>query len=128
MTGMAGMAGMPGMDGTPVDSTEAPSGRMIVPMMKTPMMPGLEGIRPSVGLIVPGADRGGRELPVSGPSAEVRVKDGDTLSVVAGLVRRTIAGRTLVMYAFNGQAPGRSSVRARARLFSSGCGMSSTAR
>jgi len=35
-----------------------------------------------------------------------RVKDGDTLSLVAGLVRRTIAGRTLTMYAFNGEAPG----------------------
>jgi suppressor of ftsI len=103
---MSGMAGMPGMDGTPVDSTEAPSGRMIVPMMKSPMIPGLEGIRPSVGLIVPGAGHGGRELPTATASTSVEVKDGDTLSVVAGLVRRTIAGRTLTMYAFNGQAPG----------------------
>ena len=30
----------------------------------------------------------------------------DTIDLVAGLVRREIAGRTFIMYAFNGQAPG----------------------
>ncbi len=79
---------------------------MIVPMIKTPMIPGLEGVRPSVGLIAPGAEHRGRELPVATPSTAIQVKDGDTLSIVAGLVRRTVAGRTLTMYAFNGQAPG----------------------
>ena len=102
---MAGMAGMPGMDG-PVDTTEAPSGRTIVPMIKSPMIPGLENARPSVALIEPGAEHGGHEVPAATPSADVQVKDGDTLSLVAGLVRRTIAGRTLTMYAFNGEAPG----------------------
>ena len=105
MTGMAGMSGMPGMDG-PVDSTEAPSGRTIVPMIKNPMIPGLENARPSVALIVPGADHGAREVPAAAPSAAVQIKDGDTVAFVAGLVRRTIAGRTLTMFAFNGEAPG----------------------
>ncbi len=105
MAGMADMAGMPGMYG-PVDTTEAPSGRTIVPMIKSPMIPGLENARPSVALIVPGARRGGSELPAATPSAAVQIKDGDTVAVVAGLVRRTIAGRTLTMFAFNGQAPG----------------------
>jgi suppressor of ftsI len=36
----------------------------------------------------------------------VRLADGDTLHLEAGLVRRTIQGRTYTMYAFNGQYPG----------------------
>jgi suppressor of ftsI len=34
------------------------------------------------------------------------LRDGDTLTLVASLVRRTIAGRQIATYAFNGQAPG----------------------
>jgi suppressor of ftsI len=108
MSGMAGMAGMSagGMTGMTVDTMEAPSGRMILPMMKRPMIPGLEGVRPGAGALVPGAGRDVRQLPSAAPSADLRVRDGDTVAIAAGLVRRTIAGRTLAMYAFNGEAPG----------------------
>ncbi len=40
------------------------------------------------------------------PTATLRLADGDTLDLSAGLVRRTIQGKTFVMYAFNGQVPG----------------------
>jgi suppressor of ftsI len=40
------------------------------------------------------------------PSETVRLSDGDTLRLEAGLVRRTIQGRPYTMYAFNGQYPG----------------------
>ena len=36
----------------------------------------------------------------------VRLADGDTLRLEAGLVRRTILGRSYTMFAFNGQYPG----------------------
>ena len=98
--GMAGMAGRPG------DSLEAPSGRMIVPMMRKPMMPGLEGMRPAGGELVPGAGRVMAQLPTAMPSTELRPKDGDTITLAATIVRRTIAGRTLAAYAFNGETPG----------------------
>ena len=36
----------------------------------------------------------------------IRLANGDTLRLEAGLIRRTIQGRTYTMYAFNGQYPG----------------------
>ena len=100
------MAEMPGMGTDVRDSLEAPSGRMILPMMRDPMIPGLQGVRPDVGTIMPGAGRDVGQLREAAPSVEVRLHDGDTLTLVASIVRRTIAGRTMAAYAFNGQAPG----------------------
>lgn len=96
------MAGMPSMAGM-IDSTESPSGRSILPMMKHPMMPGLEGVRPSVGEVRLHTTKGILEAK---SSDAITIKDGDTVAIEAGLVRRTINGKTLIMYAFNGQAPG----------------------
>jgi FtsP/CotA-like multicopper oxidase with cupredoxin domain len=45
-------------------------------------------------------------LPMAVPMKPVELKDGDTLDLTAGLVRRTILGKTQVMYGFNGQYPG----------------------
>lgn len=45
-------------------------------------------------------------LPAGRPREIVALRPGDTLDLEAGLVRRTIAGRTFAMYAFNGQYPG----------------------
>ena len=98
------MAGMPGMSGR--DTLEASSGRMIVPMMKDPMMPGLQGVRPAVTPFVPRAAGAAHDLPMATPSVDMRVQDGDTVTLAASLVHRTIAGRTVTMYAFNGEAPG----------------------
>jgi suppressor of ftsI len=97
---------MPAMANSGGDSLEAPSGRMILSMMRDPMIPGLEGVRPAVGPFVPGSDRKLSQLPRATPTTRVILHDGDTLTLVASIVRRTIAGRTLAAYAFNGQTPG----------------------
>jgi FtsP/CotA-like multicopper oxidase with cupredoxin domain len=45
-------------------------------------------------------------VPAVKPTKTVRLNDGDTLDLTAGLVRRTVNGHTFVMYAFNGMVPG----------------------
>jgi len=80
---------------------------MPIPMPKgMPMMPGLKGLRPPVTPFVPGAGVDPATLPAAKPVATVKLKDGDTLDLTAGLVRRTIRGQQFVMYAFNGMVPG----------------------
>ena len=49
---------------------------------------------------------GGVTSPVPLVLKPPRLKSGDTLKLDARLVRRTIAGRTFIMYGFNGQYPG----------------------
>jgi suppressor of ftsI len=127
---MPGMAGMPGMSS---DSARAPkkgatktTGKaapdmahmpgmrdgdmemgMPIPMPKgMPMIPGLMGLTPGAGAFLPGAGVDPRTVPMVKPTSTVRVKNGDTLDLTAGLVRRTIRGHVFVMYAFNGQVPG----------------------
>jgi suppressor of ftsI len=75
-------------------------------MMKNPMIPGLEGVQPDAGSFLPGAGRSADLFPVAVASTEMRLKDGDTVTLAATIVRRTIAGHTVVLYAFNGEAPG----------------------
>jgi suppressor of ftsI len=107
MAGMSGMSGMSGMDdATKGDSLQAASGRTIVPMIKSPMMPGLAGVLPASGAFSPSGARDVRTLPKASASTEVRVSDGDTVTLSTSLVQRTIGGHTLAMYAFNGEAPG----------------------
>ena len=72
------------------------------------MMPGVGRLSPPVDPFLPAAvDR----LPTARPRAArpreiVRLGDGGTLDLEAGLVERTIDGRTFTMYGFNGQYPG----------------------
>src|SRR5690606_6988394 len=40
------------------------------------------------------------------PRELLRVADGDTIDLTAGLVRRSLKGREVLMYGFNGQYPG----------------------
>lgn len=70
------------------------------------MTPGLEALVPSVTPWRPGAGIDPATLPPPRPRELRRLRDGDTLRLEAGLVRRTVAGRTFVAYAFNGQSPG----------------------
>ena len=84
----------------------APSGRMIVPMMRNPMLPGLRGVRPAVTPFLPGHGMDPTSLPFARPREIADLADGDTLALEAMLVRRRIAGKTFTMYGFNGQAPG----------------------
>jgi FtsP/CotA-like multicopper oxidase with cupredoxin domain len=74
--------------------------------MTMPMMPGLEGVVPKVTAFLPGAGVDPMTLPAAAFRRIVDLADGDTLDLEAGLVRRTINGRTFVMYGFNGQYPG----------------------
>ena len=67
------------------------------------MMPGVGRLAPAVDPFLPSA---AEPVPVARPREIVRLGDGGTLDLEAGLVRRTIDGRTLTMYGFNGQYPG----------------------
>ena len=69
------------------------------------MFPGLEDLRPNVKPFLPKVDRG-QDVPTARPRELVRLADGQTLDLEAGLVRRTIHGHTAIMYGFNGQYPG----------------------
>src|SRR5437762_6157297 len=67
------------------------------------MMPGMRHLTPSVSPWLPRPDGA---APPAAPRRVVTVRDRDTLRLVAGVVRRSIAGKSLVMYGFNGQYPG----------------------
>ena len=83
------------------------SGWRMPPMDSTmPMIPGLGGTAPPVGAFLPGAGLDPMSFPEARPSEVVVMADGDTLHVIASLVRRTLRGRLYVMYAYNGQHPG----------------------
>ena len=80
---------------------------MPIPMPKgMPMMPGLMGLRPPTTPFLPNAGVDPATLPAAKPVETIRVKNGDTLDLTAGFVRRTIRGKQFVMYAFNGMVPG----------------------
>ncbi len=67
------------------------------------MLPSEMALRPPVAARLPVVEAG---LPPSRRRGVVRLATGDTLTLTAGRVRRTIHGREYVMYAFNGQSPG----------------------
>ncbi|HXF95236.1 MAG TPA: multicopper oxidase family protein, partial [Gemmatimonadales bacterium] len=106
----------------PLDATDLPSGAAtrghthgdagdgwVPPPMHpaVPAMPaGLEPLRPRVGPWRPAAERDPGAMPPARPRRVVTLRDGDSLALEAGLVRRTIAGRPVIMYGFNGQYPG----------------------
>lgn len=77
-----------------------------------PMPPDDPRIAPSaMGHAPPGTppwlpDTVGRVVADARPREVRDVRSGDTLALVASLVRRTVAGRTFVMYGYNGQYPG----------------------
>jgi FtsP/CotA-like multicopper oxidase with cupredoxin domain len=68
------------------------------------MAAGLEGLVPNAMPWMPSPNA--PRVAAVRPREVLTLKDGDSLSLVAGLVRRTIAGRTVTMYGFNGQSPG----------------------
>ena len=96
------MSGMQGMDhGAGMSMT------MPIPMpVGMPMMPGLVGLTPGVTEFLPGAGVDPATVPMVKPTKVERLRSGDTLDLTAMLVRRTINGRTFVMYGFNGEVPG----------------------
>jgi suppressor of ftsI len=89
------------------------------PMGSLPMMPGMSAMRPSVEPYLPTAADISL-VPLARPREVKTLANGDLLELDAKLVRRTIGGRTLLMFGFNGQYPGplirvaqRSTVRVR---------------
>jgi FtsP/CotA-like multicopper oxidase with cupredoxin domain len=107
----APMQGMPGMHGQEHEdsNTSGPSWRMPPMHPQVPnMVTGLEALRPDATPWRPGASSASdRQLiPVERPREVITVRDGDSLVLTAGLIRRTIAGRTILGYGFNGQSPG----------------------
>jgi suppressor of ftsI len=70
------------------------------------MVAGLESLQPAVAPWLPGAGVDSNSIPMVQSRQLVTLRDGDSLDLVAGLVRRTIAGRPITMYGFNGQSPG----------------------
>ncbi len=83
-----------------------PGGWMLPPMPAgLSMLPALMELRPDVRPFLPSpASR--PDVPIARPMEVVRLADGDSLSLVAGPVRRRIGDRELVLYGFNGQVPG----------------------
>ncbi|MQA91848.1 MAG: multicopper oxidase domain-containing protein [Gemmatimonas sp.] len=71
-----------------------------------PMPPGLEGMIPPQTPFLPGIGTDPATVPDAVFREVVELRDGDSIDLEAGLVRRTINGRTFVMYGFNGQYPG----------------------
>jgi suppressor of ftsI len=74
--------------------------------MTMPMLPGLETAVPKVAPWLPGSGVDPATLPAGRPREVVELSDGDTLTLDAMKVRRTIYGKTFTMYGFNGQYPG----------------------
>ena len=65
---------------------------------------GLERFAPDVTPFLPAYL--GRSLPGAVPSRSYQLSDGDTITLTAGKVGRTLRGHELVMYAYDGQIPG----------------------
>ncbi|MGE3616110.1 MAG: multicopper oxidase family protein [Gemmatimonadales bacterium] len=74
--------------------------------MRMPMIPGMEGISPGMTGFLPGSGLDPATVPPAIPRKFLDLKDGDSLDLTAGFVRRTLRGRQFVMYGFNGQYPG----------------------
>ena len=102
-----------------VPATSAEATWRMPPMGNLPMMPGMSAMKPSVEPYLPTAADLSR-VPLARPREVKTLADGDRLELDAQLVRRTIGGRSLLMFGFNGQYPGplirvaqRSTVRVR---------------
>ncbi len=70
------------------------------------MMPGLKGLTPAVSAFLPGKGVDPMTLPEAVRGRLTPLRDGDTLDLTAGLLRRTIRGHAFATYGFNGQSPG----------------------
>ena len=74
-----------------------------------PMYPGLDMLPSEMALRPPMAAWRLPEqpnAPAARPREVVSLANGDTLDLTAGVVRRTLAGRSYTMFGFNGQYPG----------------------
>jgi suppressor of ftsI len=83
----------------------AAGGEWVVPPMEPGVLmpPGMMSLRPGTAPFLP-ADAPG--IPDARPREVLELGDGAHIELVAGPVRRTINGRSLIMYGYNGQYPG----------------------
>ena len=70
------------------------------------MLPSEMALTPRVAPWLPRSPVPPEGIPLARPRELIRAADGDTLALEAGFVRRTLGGRELVMYGYNGQHPG----------------------
>jgi FtsP/CotA-like multicopper oxidase with cupredoxin domain len=82
--------------------TDAPTWSMVPMPPGLTMLPAEMELRPRVGPYLPRADN----APLAQPRRIVRLANGDTLRLTAGIVRRSFKGRTITMFGFNEQYPG----------------------
>jgi FtsP/CotA-like multicopper oxidase with cupredoxin domain len=68
-------------------------------------MMGMANLVPGVSPFVV-APRDSADILASRPREVVHLENGDTLRLESGLVRRTLRGKSVIMYGFNGQHPG----------------------
>ena len=69
------------------------------------MPPGMMSLEPRVRPYLPRVETGA-PVPEATPRRVMQLRNGDTLRLEAGLVRRTIRGRVVTMFGYNGQYPG----------------------
>ncbi|MGQ0814967.1 MAG: multicopper oxidase family protein [Gemmatimonadota bacterium] len=67
-------------------------------------MPALAGMTPNATPLLPRADSA--SVPLARPRSFLMLEAGARIRLEAGLVKRVVRGRTILMYAFNGQQPG----------------------
>lgn len=82
------------------------SWRMPPMNMEMPMMPGLGNELPPVQPFLPGMGLNIDDIPEAVPRKVMNLSDGDSLTLNATIVRRTINGKDFIMYGYNGQYPG----------------------
>jgi FtsP/CotA-like multicopper oxidase with cupredoxin domain len=80
--------------------------RMPMAKMTMPMLPGMHNFIPPMTPFLPGMGMDASMFPLVQPRKVYELSDGDTLTLEAKPVRRTIYHATLIMYGFNGQHPG----------------------
>lgn len=80
--------------------------RMPMGKMTMPMLPGMHNYIPPMTPFLPGMGMDASMFPLVQPRKVYELSDGDTLTLEAKPVRRTIYHATLIMYGFNGQHPG----------------------
>lgn len=101
------MEQMQGMDhGHSNDGGDALAWRMPPMDPNMPMMPGLMGAVPPVGPLLPGFGVDPMDYPPARPREILDLADGDEITLTASVVRRMIAGKHYLMFAYSGQYPG----------------------
>ena len=99
--------GMAEMHGASLGASGGATPGWAMPPMPSwmPVMPGMTGVVPGTAPFLPAARTSAAIPPVQAHTA-LRLQSGDTLTLEAAPVTRSVAGRRFTSYAFNGQIPG----------------------